>query len=187
MSAHSQTTNPSFINEIVQEIAHNDIAIKMSYPDRIDQKVNALLVYFSSGTKNLKPFLESVLFNISIKASHLENSLKFMDKMSEKEKMKSFNIFALLWPQRDEDILKAAADYAQTIFHPVGTCKMGQDDIIRELEKEDGLTNHQLAHRTKIGIRSISSCCKTIAEHKEIYVKVEKSGRHWVNRWYLKR
>jgi len=29
----------------------------------------------------------------------------------------------------DEDILKAAADYAQTIFHPVGTCKMGQDDM----------------------------------------------------------
>jgi len=29
----------------------------------------------------------------------------------------------------DEEILKAAADYAQTIFHPVGTCKMGQDDM----------------------------------------------------------
>ena len=30
---------------------------------------------------------------------------------------------------QDEEILKAAADYAQTIFHPVGTCKMGQDDM----------------------------------------------------------
>jgi len=29
----------------------------------------------------------------------------------------------------DEEILKAASDYAQTIFHPVGTCKMGQDDM----------------------------------------------------------
>ena len=28
-----------------------------------------------------------------------------------------------------EDILKAAADYAQTIFHPVGTCKMGNDEM----------------------------------------------------------
>ena len=26
-------------------------------------------------------------------------------------------------------LLKAASDYAQTIFHPVGTCKMGQDDM----------------------------------------------------------
>jgi len=25
-------------------------------------------------------------------------------------------------------LLKAASDYAQTIFHPVGTCKMGNDE-----------------------------------------------------------
>ena len=29
--------------------------------------------------------------------------------------------------QIDEEIVKAASDYAQTIFHPVGTCKMGND------------------------------------------------------------
>jgi len=29
--------------------------------------------------------------------------------------------------QEDEEIIKAASDYAQTIFHPVGTCKMGND------------------------------------------------------------
>ena len=28
----------------------------------------------------------------------------------------------------DEDLVKAASDYAQTIFHPVGTCKMGNDE-----------------------------------------------------------
>jgi len=27
----------------------------------------------------------------------------------------------------DEELVKAASDYAQTIFHPVGTCKMGND------------------------------------------------------------
>tara|TARA_Y100000590_G_scaffold39393_1_gene42155 strand:- start:822 stop:2426 length:1605 start_codon:yes stop_codon:yes gene_type:complete len=30
--------------------------------------------------------------------------------------------------QNDEDLVKAASDYAQTIFHPVGTCKMGKDE-----------------------------------------------------------
>ena len=28
----------------------------------------------------------------------------------------------------DEELVKAASDYAQTIFHPVGTCKMGKDE-----------------------------------------------------------
>jgi len=28
----------------------------------------------------------------------------------------------------DEELVKAASNYAQTIFHPVGTCKMGNDE-----------------------------------------------------------
>ena len=30
--------------------------------------------------------------------------------------------------QDDEELVKAASDYAQTIFHPVGSCKMGKDN-----------------------------------------------------------
>jgi choline dehydrogenase len=43
----------------------------------------------------------------------------------------------------DEDILKAAADYAQTIFHPVGTCKMGQDEmaVVDDQLKVHGIKN----------------------------------------------
>ena len=43
----------------------------------------------------------------------------------------------------DEEILKAAADYAQTIFHPVGTCKMGQDDmaVVDDQLKVKGIKN----------------------------------------------
>ena len=29
----------------------------------------------------------------------------------------------------DEELVKAGADFTQTIFHPVGTCKMGNDDM----------------------------------------------------------
>ena len=28
-----------------------------------------------------------------------------------------------------EEIVKACSHYAQTIFHPVGTCKMGNDEL----------------------------------------------------------
>jgi choline dehydrogenase len=43
----------------------------------------------------------------------------------------------------DEELVKAGADYAQTIFHPVGTCKMGQDDmaVVDETLKVKGLNN----------------------------------------------
>ena len=39
--------------------------------------------------------------------------------------------------------MKAGSDYAQTIFHPVGTCKMGQDDmaVVDETLKVKGLNN----------------------------------------------
>ena len=29
----------------------------------------------------------------------------------------------------DEALVKAGSDFTQTIFHPVGTCKMGNDDM----------------------------------------------------------
>ena len=43
----------------------------------------------------------------------------------------------------DEEIVKAGSDYAQTIFHPVGTCKMGQDEmsVVDEKLKVKGLNN----------------------------------------------
>ena len=43
----------------------------------------------------------------------------------------------------NEDILKAAADYAQTIFHPVGTCKMGSDEnaVVSDELRVHGIKN----------------------------------------------
>ncbi len=42
-----------------------------------------------------------------------------------------------------EEIVKACSHYAQTIFHPVGTCKMGQSDdsVVDEKLKVRGLQN----------------------------------------------
>ena len=43
----------------------------------------------------------------------------------------------------DEELVKAGSDYTQTIFHPVGTCKMGQDDlaVVDEKLKVRGIKN----------------------------------------------
>ena len=43
----------------------------------------------------------------------------------------------------DEELVKAASDYAQTIFHPVGTCKMGNDQnsVVNDRLLVHGLKN----------------------------------------------
>jgi len=43
----------------------------------------------------------------------------------------------------DEELVKAASDYAQTIFHPVGTCKMGKGDdaVVDDKLRAYGLQN----------------------------------------------
>ena len=45
--------------------------------------------------------------------------------------------------QDNEELVKAASDYAQTIFHPVGTCKMGSDEnsVVSERLKVHGISN----------------------------------------------
>jgi choline dehydrogenase len=43
----------------------------------------------------------------------------------------------------DEELIKAASNYAQTIFHPVGTCKMGKDEnsVVDDRLRVYGLQN----------------------------------------------
>ncbi len=45
--------------------------------------------------------------------------------------------------QDDEKLVKAASNYAQTIFHPVGTCKMGKDEnsVVDDRLRAHGLQN----------------------------------------------
>ena len=43
----------------------------------------------------------------------------------------------------DEDLVKAGSEFAQTIFHPVGTCKMGKDEnaVVNDKLYVHGLQN----------------------------------------------
>ena len=43
----------------------------------------------------------------------------------------------------DEELVKAASNHAQTIFHPVGTCKMGNDEnsVVNDQLKVHGIQN----------------------------------------------
>jgi len=45
--------------------------------------------------------------------------------------------------KNDEELVKAASNYAQTIFHPVGTCKMGNDEnsVVNDRLVAHGLEN----------------------------------------------
>ena len=45
--------------------------------------------------------------------------------------------------KNDEELVKAGSDYTQTIFHPVGTCKMGNDDsaVVSDKLKVHGIEN----------------------------------------------
>ena len=43
----------------------------------------------------------------------------------------------------DEELVKAGSDFTQTIFHPVGTCKMGKDEnaVVNDKLYVHGLQN----------------------------------------------
>ena len=45
--------------------------------------------------------------------------------------------------KEDEELVKAGSDYTQTIFHPVGTCKMGHDEnaVVDDRLKVHGIEN----------------------------------------------
>jgi choline dehydrogenase len=45
--------------------------------------------------------------------------------------------------QDDEELVKAGSNYTQTIFHPVGTCKMGNDEnaVVSDELKVHGIDN----------------------------------------------
>ena len=45
--------------------------------------------------------------------------------------------------KEDEELVKAGSEFAQTIFHPVGTCKMGSDNesVVNDRLSVHGLEN----------------------------------------------
>ena len=100
----STSPEPAFIKELRDEIGCNPAAVEMSYPDRLDAKIDKLLEYFSSPGRELAPFFAAILFNVTIKASHLENSLKFLNKLDAVRRAKIAGLVSFLWPERNEEL-----------------------------------------------------------------------------------
>ena len=102
---------------ITSNDTRNDPKIKINYLSTTeDRKVNA------NGLKLIRKIvLESNVFK----------------KYEPEEFRPGINI------QDDEELVKAASNYAQTIFHPVGTCKMGKDEnsVVDDRLRVHGLQN----------------------------------------------
>ena len=74
------TPEPAFVRRIVQAIGRNEDALKSSYPARLAPKVAKLTSFFERPGASLAPFFEAILYNMSMKDSHIENGLKFVAK-----------------------------------------------------------------------------------------------------------
>ena len=67
--------------------------------------------------------------------------------------------------QDDEELVKAGSNYTQTIFHPVGTCKMGSDEnaVVSEKLKVHGVENLRVIDASIIlkqsGLNSLVEQC----------------------------
>jgi len=126
---------PGFVQQILAEIGQTEMAIKMSYPDRLHPKVNKLLEYFEHPSARLAPFFEVILFNTSIKETHIENAIKFMKKLDASDRQKIATLFELLWPQRNEAILKVGLSEDKQARVEAMTATMTRIDRIREYVK----------------------------------------------------
>lgn len=83
------------LTELRARIVADPIAVKMSYPDRMEAKLARLQALFPNAD-GLEHFFAAILTNTSVKISHLDNMLGFVPRLPH------YQLFAWLWPQADE-------------------------------------------------------------------------------------
>ena len=82
-------------------------SIRLPDLNQINNKLNYSQIRAIADSKSLK---------------HRFSDMKTFKKYEPEEFRPGINI------KDDEELVRAASNYAQTIFHPVGTCKMGKDN-----------------------------------------------------------
>ncbi len=127
--------DPVFIRALREEIGGDPAAVKMSYPDRLDPKIGKLLEYFCDPKPELAPFFAAILFNVTIKDSHLENSLKFLKKLDAKQRNRISGLFAFLWPNRDARLEQAGLSEDKSARTEAMSATLDRIDRLRKYVK----------------------------------------------------
>jgi choline dehydrogenase len=89
-------------------------------------------VHLSSKDITSKPIIKANYLSHPEDKQVAIDSLKLTRKIFQAQSLSSFNPLEYkpgIEIQSDQALLKAAGDLGTTIFHPVGTCKMGTDDM----------------------------------------------------------
>lgn len=94
-------SEPSFVERLLDRIGKDGDAVTMSYPPRAAAKARQLLAVFPRPDAGLAPFFEAVLYNASLKDTHLDGALRPLAKLDERGRRKAAALAALLWPGED--------------------------------------------------------------------------------------
>lgn len=92
---------------VLAAIDRDPVAQKMSYPTRAAAKLAALDALLGGTPEGAVHFYEAVLFNVGLKDSHLENSLKFLKDLPGPRRARAAGLLAVLWPAREDAARKA--------------------------------------------------------------------------------
>ena len=88
--------------------------------------------------------------------------------------------------KEDEELVKAGSDYAQTIFHPVGTCKMGHDEnaVVDDRLKVHGIENLRVVDASIMpNITSGNTNAPTIMIAEKASDMILDDSRTWMNKY----
>lgn len=94
----------SLVERMLERIGKDASALKMSYPPRAAAKARQLLAVFPRPEGRLEPFFEAILYNASLKDTHLDGALRPLARLDERGRRRAAALAALLWPCPDPDL-----------------------------------------------------------------------------------